>query len=84
VKGYPKFPVVFTDDIEATIYFVEFFEFYNNFRYHGKIGFVTPNQRHTGADIEIIERRKKGLSNARTRRLERNTLAVLDMKIASA
>lgn len=72
VKGYPKYPETFTDDIEAITYFTTFFCYYNNNRYHGKIGFVTPDQRHKGLDKNIIKRRNVGLSNARSMRLNIN------------
>lgn len=42
------YPVVFEDYIDAITYITEFMSFYNNFRYHGEIGFVTPEQRRTG------------------------------------
>lgn len=72
VKGYHKYLETFTDDIEAITYFAMFFDYYNNNRYHGKIGFVTPNQKHKGLDKDIIKRRKRGLSNARQIRLTIN------------
>lgn len=72
VKGYQAYPGCFTDDIEAIVWFTEFFTFYNNERYHGKINFVTPVQRHEGQDVEIIERRIKGKTLARKARLEEN------------
>jgi len=71
VKGYARYPDAFVDDIEAIAYFSVFFDFYNN-RYHGRIGFVTPNQRHTGVDKKIIEKRKSGMINARKQRIEIN------------
>lgn len=72
VKGYPKYPERFVDDIEAITYFTGFFNFYNDYRYHGKIGFVTPNQKHTGQDKNILERRKMGAMKARQLRLDTN------------
>lgn len=72
VKGYPPYPEAFTDDIEAITYFTAFFSYYNNNRYHGKIGLVTPDQRHKGLDKNIIKRRKIRLANARLIRLEIN------------
>lgn len=72
VKGYPRYPEAFTDDIEAITYFTAFFDYYNNNRYHGKIGFVTPDQKHKGLDKNIIKRRKLALSNARQKRLNTN------------
>jgi len=72
VKGYHSYPETFIDDIEAIVYFTTFFDYYNNARYHGKIGFVTPVQKHTGLDKNIIKRRKVGLINARKTRLQIN------------
>jgi len=81
VKRYHKYPNTFTDDIEALTYFTSFFDYYNNVRYHGKIGFVTPNQRHYGLDIEIIQRRKVGLLNARQRRLNSNRIKLIQKDV---
>jgi transposase InsO family protein len=72
VKGYQTYPGTFTDDIEAMVWFTEFFTFYNNERYHGKINFVTPVQKHEGQDIAIIERRIRGNNLARKKRLKQN------------
>ncbi len=82
VKGYHAYPDYFTDDIDAITYFTSFFNFYNNERYHGKINFVTPNQKHTGVDKQIIKRRKKGKENARKKRLKINRKIFLDQKLA--
>jgi putative transposase len=37
---------------------VMFIDWYNNHQHSG-INFVTPNQRHLGLDIEILEKRKE-------------------------
>ena len=76
VKGHPLYPGVFLSDIEAVAYFTAFFSFYNNQRYHTRIGMVTPAQRHTGEDKEIIERRNLSLQEARRERLRRNRLKI--------
>jgi transposase InsO family protein len=81
VKGYPRYPDNFVDDIEAITYFSAFFDFYNNSRYHGKIGFVTPNQRHTGADKMVIEKRTIGRLKARQLRLQVNRGITVSKKI---
>jgi transposase InsO family protein len=47
-----------------------FVEFYNRFRYHGAIGYVTPQQRHSGQDQQVIEARQQRKEVARQRRLE--------------
>lgn len=81
VKGYPSYPGIFTSDIEAVTYFTAFFSFYNNERYHTKIGMVTPVQRHTGQDKAIIERRQNSLQKARQERLRRNRLSMTENRL---
>jgi putative transposase len=71
-KGAPEYPGEFTDDVEGIIYFTAFWDFYNNVRRHGKIGYVTPVQRHKGEDKAILARRRTHLLDARRIRLERN------------
>lgn len=71
-KGAPTYPGAFTDDVEAITYFTAYFDFYNNLRLHGEIGYVTPAQRHCGEDKAVLALRRDRLVNARTMRLERN------------
>jgi transposase InsO family protein len=71
-KGTPEYPGKFTDDVEAIIYFTAYFDFYNNVRLHGNIGYVTPAQRHSGEDKAILALRSKRLSEARKMRLRKN------------
>jgi putative transposase len=71
-KGEPEYPKAFTDDLEAIIYFTAYFDFYNNVRLHGKIGYVTPAQRHCGEDKAILKLRAERLMEARRRRLQKN------------
>jgi transposase InsO family protein len=82
VKGYHEYPNCFTDDIEAITYFTSFFEFYNNERYHGKINFVTPNQKHNGEDKKIITRRKIGKENSIRKRLKINRMSNFKKNVA--
>lgn len=84
VKGYYSYPETFVDDIEAIIYFTEFFNYYNYARYHGKIGFVTPVQKHVGLDKNIIKRRKDGLIDARKTRFQKNRNSKLITKVDNA
>ena len=70
------YPGTFTDDVEALIYFTAYFEFYNNVRLHGQIGYVTPAQRHSGEDKAILKLRKERLANARILRLGKNRASV--------
>jgi len=83
VKGFQTYPETFTDDIEAIAWFTAFFVFYNNERYHGKINFVTPVQRHEGHDIKIIEKRIKGNKLARIARLKQNRKTTFTNIVAS-
>ncbi len=46
-----------------------FIEYYNNKRYHGSIGYVTPSQMHNGEAERIIEERRKRKEQTRIRRL---------------
>lgn len=71
-KGALEYPGMFTDDIDALAYFTPYFYFYNNDRLHGKIGYVTPAQRHCGEDKKILAIRKDRLSEARRVRLQMN------------
>ena len=71
-KGFLDYPDVFTDDVEALIYFTAYFDFYNNERRHGKIGYVTPAQRHRGEDKTILALRKERQAEARKTRLQMN------------
>jgi len=72
VKGHPAYPGEFKDDIEALAYFTSYFDYYNNERLHGKIGYVTPVDRHTGRDIDILARRRERCLAARRTRLQQN------------
>lgn len=75
-KGAPNYPGEFKDAIEADAYFISYFDFYNNVRLHGKIGYVTPEQRHTGKDRAILSARKACCAQARAKRLQRNREAL--------
>jgi len=81
VKGHIKYPDSFVDDIEAITYFTAFFDFYNSSRYHGKIGFVTPDQKHTGLDKVVIEKRNAGKLQARQFRLKINRKQFVSQKV---
>ena len=71
-KGDQEYPENFTDDVEAITYFTAYFDFYNNDRLHGAIGHVTPAQRHSGEDKDILALRSARLAEARKMRLQKN------------
>jgi len=50
----------------------EFIRFYNTQRYHGSIGYVTPEQKHTGQDQAVLAQRAARKYLARKKRLEIN------------
>ena len=62
--GYPK---SFETIEEARAWVAKFVQWYNNEHRHSKIKYVTPMQRHTGEDKEILEKRKKTYEEARRR-----------------
>jgi putative transposase len=72
IKGYPDYPVYFTDVEEAKTYFDNYFREYNTERLHGGIGYVTPEQKHNGLADKILEERRKKKANARANRLTTN------------
>lgn len=78
-KGAPEYPGKFTDDVEAIAYFTAYFDFYNNVRLHGNIGYVTPAQRHSGEDKAILARRKERMKDARIMRLKKNREVVISV-----
>jgi len=59
VKNFPEYPGRFSSIKEAEEYFEKFFNWYNTEHYHTGIGMVTPQDRHTGRDIEIIKERER-------------------------
>jgi transposase InsO family protein len=81
-KGAPQYPGEFTDDVGGITYFTAFFDFYNNVRLHGKIGYVTPVQRHRGEDKAILARRCECLAGARRMRLQKNRSAAKEVIVA--
>jgi len=66
--GYPKH---FKSIDEANIWVAKFVEWYNCSHRHSKIGFVTPNQRHFGLDIEILNKRQSIYDEAKIKHPER-------------
>lgn len=60
VKYYPRWPSEGFDSLEgARVWVKSFATWYNTEHRHSRIKFVTPEQRHTGDDIEILLRREE-------------------------
>jgi transposase InsO family protein len=60
---YPEKP--FADISEARDWVSGFVQWYNNDHRHSGIKFTTPQERHTGKDIEILAKRKRVYKQAR-------------------
>jgi len=57
---------------EAEAEIAWFIDFYNRERLHQGIGFVTPQERHEGRDVQLREERRQGLQVARLVRFMEN------------
>ncbi len=72
IKGDPNYPGCFVDVMDATVYFAQYFDWYNNEKYHGQIGYATPDQKHRGLDEVIISDRERRKVRAREERIRIN------------
>lgn len=73
-KYRPEFPRrPFASLEEARRWVTWFVRWYNTEHRHSAIRFVTPNERHTGRDLKILEKRRQLYAAARERRPERWT-----------
>ena len=66
---YPRLP--FADGEAARRWVARFVTWYNSEHRHSAIRFVTPDERHTGADVAILARRHALYEHARRRTPER-------------
>jgi putative transposase len=71
LKYQINYPEEFTSIEEALNWVGKFVDWYNNEHTHSGIKYVTPIQRHTGDDIEILERRKQTYKKAKEAHPER-------------
>lgn len=68
LKYSPAYPGKPFESIEAARKWVyEFVTWYNNHHRHSGIRYVTPNQRHQGEDIDLLEKRKALYEEAKER-----------------
>jgi putative transposase len=71
-KYRPEYPTRAFESLEAAREWVQrFVHWYNNEHRHSGIGFVTPAQRHSGDDVELLARRHRVYQAARDRNPER-------------
>ncbi len=68
VKYRPEYPSrPFGDRAEATAWVAAFVDWYNLEHRHSGIKYVTPQQRHSGADIKLLKARKAVYAAARAK-----------------
>ncbi len=71
-KYRPNYPIGgFSDITEAREWVLAFVNWYNHEHRHSGINFVTPHQRHTGLDKDILENRRKVYEKAKAAHPER-------------
>lgn len=76
LKYVPSFPREgFVDLDEARCWVERFVHWYNHDHLHSSIAYVTPQSRHEGADIKILDRRRALYEQARARNPRRWTRA---------
>lgn len=72
LKYRPDYPEqAFADIAEARAWIEQFVRWYNYEHHHSGIRFVTPHQRHSGQDLEILQRRHAVYQQARCQHPER-------------
>jgi hypothetical protein len=72
MKYRPEYPSDPFASLEAASAWVDSFcDWYNFHHRHSSIGFVTPDQRHQGVDVEILKRRAAIYEAARRRNPQR-------------
>ena len=71
LKYRPSYPGRFNSLSEARKWIADFVHWYNNEHRHSGIGYVTPEQRHTGADRELLKKRELTYRLAREAHPER-------------
>lgn len=67
--AYPSRPFASIDDARDRV--ADFVRWYNGEHLHSAIRFVTPEDRHAGRDVEILQTRKKVYEDARARNPDR-------------
>jgi transposase InsO family protein len=73
LKYHPTFPrmTCFESIAEARVWCAQFEEWYNHKHLHSALKFVTPHQRHTGADEAILKKRHAVYQMAKMQRPDR-------------
>lgn len=80
--SYPQKP--FASISKAKSWVNDFVDWYNNKHLHSGIKFVTPSDRHSFKDTEILNKRKKVYEKAKAKRPERWSGKVKDWRVIEA
>ena len=81
LKYRPSYPRGVFASVEAAREWVtDFVDWYNTEHLHSAIGFVTPEDRHTGRDQSILAKRRRVYGDARKRNPERWASATRNWK----
>jgi putative transposase len=80
--AYPRLP--FVSGEAARRWVTQFVHWYNTAHRHSAIGYVTPDQRHGGADIAVLARRQRLYERARDGKPERWSGAIRSWTPAAA
>ena len=71
LKYCPQWPKQFESIESARVWLAQFVQHYNGYHQHSRIRFVTPNQRHCGEDIAVLQQRQHVYQKARERNPQR-------------
>jgi transposase InsO family protein len=71
IKYTPGYPKRFTGIDQARAWFADFVHWYNTEHRHSGIGYITPDNRHTGNVAKIMRKRNQVLTQARELNPER-------------
>jgi putative transposase len=81
-KYRPSYPLGgFVDLTEARKWVLSFVHWYNHEHRHSGLKFLTPHQRHTGMDQDILEKRRKVYEKAKAAHPERWSGAIRDWNL---
>jgi putative transposase len=71
VKYHVSYPKAFTDISMARKWFADFINWYNERHQHSALGYVTPQQKHSGDDLNLFKKRQEVLNRAAVSHPER-------------
>lgn len=71
LKTRPSYPGHFESLETACAWMKRFVQWHNDEHLHSSIGYVTPNQRHNGTDVRVLQKRRRVYEQARQRHPER-------------